>query len=802
MNRTIIYMMLAAMVFFSGCVVEVEQNGYINGTIEITGYALGSNLSSYTVEIGESFNATQWSTTGVELISSGTSEIANGTLARWDTTAVRDGQYTIRLTVTDTNNVSSQDLVYVNVDNVFIDSPENGSPVSNADLIDIKGKAVGLTFTSYSIDYSPDNENWSAAGISLANNGTEKVDNDTLATWNTSYAENSGRHTLRLNVYGPGGLINSDNSTVILANYQAGWPQATGGNIYSSPAVGDLDNDGDLEIVVGSLDGYVYAWHHNGTMVAGWYQITQNYVRSSPTLSDLDNDGDLEVVVGSYDDEVYAWHHDANPVQGWSNDISDYSDMKTSPAISDLDGDGAKEIVVGAGTTVYAWHSNGSVVESEVVGDTHEYSLESQHPYDNYLDKTWTITMPGFTSIAVHFTKIDVEQGFDYLYVKDASGKTVNTYTGLYEDVWSTSVDGDTINITLYSDYMITDWGFEIDRVLNGSVGGWPREVGYDIFSSPALGDLDGDGTLEVVVGSYEGRLHAWHHDGTLVDGWPLELGDQYSYIEGSPALADIDMDGDLEIIVGLNSYTNEIHALHHSGLAVDGWPQNISYYFGSSPAVGDLNGDGTPEIAIGSGTGVAIFRNNGSLLAGWPQDTGDYIYSSPAIADLDCDGDLEILIGSIDGSLHAWHHNGSLVDGWPKETGDYIYSSPAVADLDGDGDLEVIVGSYDDKIHIWDESGSCSPYQIEWDKFSYNEMNTGWYEGDVTNTTATTSTTSTTTTSTSTTLPSCETTGDIYPCDGEVTLAEVLDTINSWYNGLTDIGDVIMAINNWANSG
>ncbi|NCC34877.1 MAG: hypothetical protein EOM24_23115, partial [Chloroflexia bacterium] len=76
----------------------------------------------------------------------------------------------------------------------------------------------------------------------------------------------------------------------------AGWPQATGADIFGTPAVGDIDGDGLPEVLVGSDDGHIYAWHHDGQAVAGWPRMMTAAVKGSPALANVDADPALEVV--------------------------------------------------------------------------------------------------------------------------------------------------------------------------------------------------------------------------------------------------------------------------------------------------------------------------------------------------------------------------------------------------------------------------------------------------------------------------------------------------------------------------
>lgn len=92
---------------------------------------------------------------------------------------------------------------------------------------------------------------------------------------------------------------------------QAGWPKDIGGMVVSSPALADLDGDGDFEVIIGADDGTVYAWHGDGSNAAGWPKSMGYDVLSSPAVGDLDGDGDLDAFVGN------SWSS-ANKV--WLND--------------------------------------------------------------------------------------------------------------------------------------------------------------------------------------------------------------------------------------------------------------------------------------------------------------------------------------------------------------------------------------------------------------------------------------------------------------------------------------------------
>ncbi|MDZ4805647.1 MAG: C25 family cysteine peptidase [Candidatus Eisenbacteria bacterium] len=250
-------------------------------------------------------------------------------------------------------------------------------------------------------------------------------------------------------------------------------------------------------------------------------------------------------------------------------------------------------------------------------------------------------------------------------------------------------------------------------------------------YGTPALADMNGDGRPEVIVGMRDRKLHVFNPvNWTELPGFPYTtLGE----ITSSPAVGDIDNDGQPEIIFGASD--SKVYALNGDGTAATGWPQGIQLNedFDSSPAIGDLTGDGIPDVVTGASNGVVFaWRNNGTLLPGWPVLIKDAlganvaVRSSPILVDVDANGIPEVLFGDQIGRLHGYYANGTRLPGFPIQTGNLIEGGPAAWDLDGDGLTEIVAESFDQKVYVWDTPWTFNALASPWPMFHHDPRHTG----------------------------------------------------------------------------
>ena len=193
--------------------------------------------------------------------------------------------------------------------------------------------------------------------------------------------------------------------------------------------------------------------------------------------------------------------------------------------------------------------------------------------------------------------------------------------------------------------------------LLGRSLVGFPFQSTDRIRSSPAIGDVDNDGQMEIVFGNSSGKLYIINQDGSQQLAYT-----QLGFVEGAPALVDIDGDQDLEIIFTTTTGSGgQVYVIHHNGATESGFPKEIGSMF-AGPAVHDLDNDGVVDVVCVTYDKeiYAIEAIGGAIKSGFPF-TAESRFSMPAtIVDVDGDGDYEIAAGCNSGDLYILHHDGT----------------------------------------------------------------------------------------------------------------------------------------------
>ena len=444
--------------------------------------------------------------------------------------------------------------------------------------------------------------------------------------------------------------------------------------IIAPAAVGDLDGDGRLEVVVTSLDGRVYAFEPSGRPVRGFPRAvgaealrqavptpTAPFTRppsmgaiAAPVLAHLPGSrSKLDVLQAAWDSMIYAFDAHGRDVPGWpvtaripdaARSGSGYDHVEdakilSTPTLANVAGDPAPEIVVKSQQWDYqtsAGGASGPGVGSRFF-DQAIWADGNRHAGGPFVPG-WPARMQGV--LGYYGTAQDwITEGGDSPSAAD--------------------IDGD-----------------GRDELIQPTVLGLPQLIRPDA-SVQALGPQPtlGPGTLSSLAAlgqTLAGRPPSPTTAGAVPTSssavTPVGFTTSGTFATFGGGLRWLSAGSDLSTLSGLlqpgkaTRITNFMRAYDpSSGTMMSGFPAPMmGLAFLTAPAVADVTGDGQPDVVNAEDTGnVAAFRSDGGEASGWPKFTGGWTVWTPAVGDVDGDGRNEVAASSREGYLFLWRTPG-----------------------------------------------------------------------------------------------------------------------------------------------
>jgi VCBS repeat protein len=438
------------------------------------------------------------------------------------------------------------------------------------------------------------------------------------------------------------------------------WRGASDDRVWPGIAIGDLAGDGHPAIVVGRSGPSVTVYNLDGSVRSGWpvAPFTGGEVRSL-ALADLDRNGQLSVVVGDAasvsSKQVNVLMPNGHVRAGWparrTADPGYGAGMyNENLAIADVDGDGYPEIYAPTDTHyVTALDRDGNEIRANAMYGTSgdglgpKFWAEVGFNVDQTADlrgytECETERRPNFASSAPAIADVDGDHRPELVLPGNVYDCSMDPYLDLYYDVWLLKSDRSRWAASGY------DWTVIPAQAQSGAPLSEDYNVIQNIAANAVVADLDRDGRQEILLPSYDGKLHAWSLDKTEHGAWPFVMPGAGFHFASEPVVADLDGDGSPDVLFTSwgendNGESGKLYVLNAAGelvVSVDlPAPRGGTWSGGlAAPTLADIDGDGELEVVVQTvDAGVVAYDLPGTHGARtlWPTGRGSFLRAGVA---------------------------------------------------------------------------------------------------------------------------------------------------------------------------